>query len=115
MTAAPASVVVVVVWQHCRSAAFHQTQRLLLLLFPEEVGAPVDQVEQGKHERERYPRDDVDAFRPRAFSLCSALEDDTEKKISPRLEFHDGLMIKKGSKEVEGRKKNQAIGKLTGG
>lgn len=41
---------------------------LLLLLLPEQVGAPVDQIEQGKHQRERYPGDDVDAFRPRALS-----------------------------------------------
>lgn len=100
MSADPARVVVVAVWQHCRSGAFHHRQRLLLLLFPEEVGAPVDQIEQGKHERERYPGDDVDAFRPGAFSLCSAWEDDTEKKISPRLEFRDGFRAKKGSKEV---------------
>lgn len=38
--------------------------RLVLLLFAEEIGAPVDQVEQGKHQRERYSGDNVDALRP---------------------------------------------------
>lgn len=36
---------------------------LIFLLFAEEIGAPVDQIEQGKHQRERYPGDDVDALR----------------------------------------------------
>lgn len=41
---------------------------LLFLLFAEEIGAPVDQIEQGEHQRERYPGDDVDALRAGAFS-----------------------------------------------
>lgn len=50
---------------------------LVFLLFAEEIGAPVDQVEQGKHQRERYPGDNVDALRAgtlsggRAYRVCS--------------------------------------------
>ncbi|KFB41395.1 hypothetical protein ZHAS_00008979 [Anopheles sinensis] len=38
-------------------------RRLVVFLLAEQIGAPVDQVEQGEHQRERYPGDNVDALR----------------------------------------------------
>lgn len=65
---------------------------LLLLLLPEKVGAPVDQIEQGKHQRERYPGDDVDAFRPRALS-GGELGQPTSAAVGPLGGLHVDLAL----------------------
>lgn len=41
---------------------------LVVLVIPEEICAPVDEVEQCEHERERYPRDYVDSLRSRTLT-----------------------------------------------
>lgn len=47
--------------------------------------------------------------------MCSAWEDDTEKKISPRLEFRDGFRAKKGFKRKFSRKKKSSNRKTNWG
>lgn len=74
------------------ATAFAAGADLLLLFLPEQVGAPVDQVEQGKHQRERYPRDDVDAFRPGALS-GGELGHPTSAAVGPFRRLHVHLTL----------------------
>lgn len=39
-----------------------RVRSLIFLVFPEEVSCPVDEVEEGEHERKEDARDDIDAF-----------------------------------------------------